>query len=281
MSRVVDADATANSRRGRRRDWTPEQAGRARASFYRHLRPGHSALDNFIEVQRALSGPVDGDFMPASGRQPSQPRAARERPMEAAAAAGPPEGRTSSQIRRERRARAAAKAARGVSGSAAVHPRAPPPASAPAAAPVAAREEEAQAAAPTTAAANVCDGMPQSPAIANPEGCAARVAAREAVAELMQRRAALEPAPSLPGEDMRAAGKRGAERSSSSGGAPRQAAGAGQPGAKARRGGASRKAHRTRSDGAQLSQADLEGARALEAGFAAAAAAERSADPWR
>ena len=121
----------------------------------------------------------------------------------------------------------------------------------------------------------------QSPAIANPEGCAARVAAREAVAELMHRRAALEPAPSLPEEDMRAAGKRGAERSSSSGGAPRHAAGAGQPGAKARRGGASRKAHRTRSDGTQLSHADLEGARALEAGFAAAAAAERSADPWR
>ena len=220
--------------------------------------------------------------MPASGRQPSQPRAARERPMEAAAAAGPPEGRTSSQIRRERRARAAAKAARGVSGStsAAAHPRAAPPASAPAAAPVAAREEEAQAAAPTTAAANVRGGMPQSPAIANPQGCAARVAAREAVEELMQRRAALEPAPSLPEEDMRAAGKRGAERSSSSGGAPRQAAGAGQPGAKARRGGASRKAHRTHSDSAQLSQADLEGARALEAGFAAAAAAERSANPW-
>ena len=119
-----------------------------------------------------------------------------------------------------------------------------------------------------------------SPAATAPAGAPATGDAARADRQGALNQAALHP----PEEDMRAAGKRGATGSSSSGGAPRQGAGAGPPGAKARRGGASRKVHKAHSDsggGAQLSQADLERARALEAGFAAAAAAGRSADPWR
>ena len=118
-----------------------------------------------------------------------------------------------------------------------------------------------------------------SPAAAALAGAPATGDAARADRQSALNQAALHP----PEEDMRAAGKRGAMGSSSSGGAPRQGAGAGPPGAKARRGGASRKVHKAHSDGggAQLSQADLERARALEAGFAAAAAAGRSADPWR